>query len=152
MKDYESADVEINRYKLEEVCSQNPSQVQYFNELLAEAKIARDELYYLIKRTIAEVELEHRRNPPKDVKMTDSTVTALTESDKKVIAARNAWVNANEDVYFYEAQVTALDDKRAELKNLVSLWIGGYYSNPGSSPSNEMISTDIRRKLSSKED
>lgn len=138
-------DVKLNRFKLDEESQKNPSLVHYYGELLATAKAERDKAYNKVKFMMAQTEMDYRMNPPRDIKITEATITALIETDNKVLIVKEELVKAQEKVYHLEAAVTALDDRRSELKNLTQLWIAGYYSVPGIRQND--IAQDMRNKL-----
>lgn len=144
-EDFEE-DVKLNRFKLDEEAQKNPSLVQFYGEQLAEAKTIRDKAYNAVKLIEAQKELDYRANPPDGIKITESVISALVEADKDVIKIKEAEQKAKEKVYFIESAVSALDDRRSEIKNLTQLWIAGYYSVPGVSQDNGGA-MEMRRKL-----
>lgn len=129
-------DVALNQYKLNEEAEINPSLMQYYSDLLAEAKAAKDATENKLKMTMAEVELEVRRSDPKTYKLekfTEAVITSLVETDDRVKSLKSEVLDAKEDVYTYEGAVDALRDRSSMIKVLQALWCGGYYAANGSS-------------------
>ena len=128
------SDVALNRNGLDEEAELNPSLLQHYNDLLAEAKAERDRLDNQLKQATAEVEIRIRKTEPKALgleKFTDAVVAALVGSDLELKSIKKELLDAKEELYTYEGAVDALHDKSDMIKVLTSLWIGGYYAANG---------------------
>lgn len=127
-------DIALNRNGLDEEAELNPSLLQHYNDLLAEAKAERDRLDASLKQTMAETEIRIRKSDPKAFgleKFTEAVITSLVETDLEVKSTKKELLDAKEELYTYEGAVDALHDKSDMIKVLTSLWIGGYYAANG---------------------
>lgn len=122
-------EVQINRYRLDECCEENAELVQRYNALLAEAKVEKDRLTYELSLVKAKAELGYRANPPDGLKVTEGVIAALVADTEEVQQAEKALLAAKAAVYRLEAVASSFDDRRSELKNLTTLWVGGYFGD-----------------------
>ena len=132
-KDFKS-DVGLNQYALNDEAELNPSLLQHYSELLAEARSERDRSEAKLKQLLAETEIRIRKSDPKShrlEKFTEGSIAALIEMDVDILTARRNLLDAKEDAYTYEGAVDALHDKSDMIKTLTSLWIGGYFAANG---------------------
>lgn len=150
IKEFSVKDISINKFKLHEECEKNPSLFGFFGEELAKARIFRDKATNNVKYTMAHAELFYRQNPPKDIKITEQSVSCLVEVDSEVIKAKGAEHEAKEKVYHLEAVMNALEARKYDLKNLTHLWIAGYYAIPGMTSEDENA-MELRKNLNFKE-
>lgn len=123
-------DVKINRFKLAEECEQHSSLYQYYADLLADARTKVDSSKDRLNVVEAKLELDIRTNPPENLKITDSVVKALVQSDEKVEKQKEDLREAKRGLYHLEVAVTSLEHRKRQLDNLVQLLIAGYYSAP----------------------
>lgn len=137
-------DVGLDRFKLEEESEALSSIYAYYASQQAEAHTEADKAKKELDRIRAAKELYLRRNPPMDIKLTESTVTALVQEASEVIEAENNLLTANEKLYNLDSAIYALNQKKSGLDHLVSLWERGYYSQEGSRKAEETYD-DIRR-------
>lgn len=143
-------DIRINKYKLEEECEKHPSLYYRYSELLAQAKNERDDELDRLAVVLANVEVEIRKDPPIDCKLTENLIKALIEENKKVISQKSKVRECKKQVHILEAAVNAIEHRKSMLNNLVQLYIKGYYSKPGEIKNNNItdsISDDIRKDL-----
>lgn len=121
-------DVRINRFKLDEECEIHPSAYLYYAEQYAEARKKRDAAKDRLDYVLGMRETHIRRNPPDDMKITESVVTALLAQDSEVLTAKDEYRLAQGEVDTLYAAVSAFDHRRSQLDNLVSIWSKEYYS------------------------
>lgn len=132
-KDFKK-DVALDQYKLNEEAELNPSLMQHYCELLAQARGAKDAAENKVKLKMAEAELAIRRSDPKAFsldKFTEAVISSLVETDKDVKALKQELLDAKEDLYIYEGAIDAFKDKSNMIKVLQALWIGGYFAANG---------------------
>lgn len=127
-KDF-SADIKVDKYHLDEESEMSASILSHYAELNAEAKGEVDKAENALKLTMAKRDLDYRSNPPGIMKITESVIASLVESDEEVIELKEELRKAKEKSYRYYAAVDALHDKSARLHDLVDLWMKGYYTN-----------------------
>lgn len=123
----------LNRYALDVEASESAANLQTYGAELAKAKTARDSASAQEEVTRSAVSLKVRKANPLDYglsKFTEDSIEAIVNTDQEVVDAVKALLKAKEDVYLLEAAVNALNDKSSRIKDLVSLWIGGYYAEP----------------------
>lgn len=123
-----SDDVKVDKYALDEEMEMNPSLLDQYGTKYAEARAEQDRLEVQIKYLSAKKALEFRKNPPSDVKVTDSTIEALVNSDEELNNLKNDLNDAKEDVYTYYSALESLRDKGLRLHDLMELYKTGYYS------------------------
>jgi hypothetical protein len=143
-------DRKINRYRLDEEAEKQAATYGFYADRLAEAKSNRDSQKANLEYIEAKVGLQMRENPPENIKVTDSTISNLVSCNDDVQSAKNKYLEEQALVNKLEAIVTAMEHRRSQIKNLTMLWIGGYYSVPGSSREDEQssrVSEAMRDKL-----
>lgn len=139
-------DVQINRFKLDEENEIQPALYNLYASQQAEAKAARDttkDKYELVR---SQRELYYRRNPPEDLKVTESVISSLTDSDTEVQEAKKELQKATEAVYALDAALGALDNRRSALNNLVELFVKDYYNNNRQEDMSENAISSNRRR------
>jgi hypothetical protein len=125
--------VKLDRYALDVEASQSAANLQTYSAELATAKATKDMADSELDIIIAETSLKVRGSDPLNYgisKFTEDSIKAIVETDKEVLTAKKNLLDAKERVYLFESSVNALNDKSGQIKNLVSLWIGGYYAEP----------------------
>jgi len=138
--------IRINPLKLDDACVENPSLLRYYGESLGEARGKRDTAKIQVARIRAIADLTYRQNPPKDVKITESTIAALVTENEEVQKAEDDLLESSKEVYELESIIDALQDRRSELKNLTELWIGGYFGTPSTSGKDQQRE-DLHQKM-----
>lgn len=122
-------DVKINRFKLAEECEVQPSVYAFYAEEYAKARADRDAEKDKLDLILGQREMYLRRNPPEDVKVTESVVNALLIQDTEVQDAKERFRKAQAKVDILYASTASLEHRKAMLDNLVSIWNKEYYSN-----------------------
>jgi preprotein translocase subunit SecA len=125
--------VTLDRYALDVEASQSAANLQTYSKELAQKRADRDSASLAVDVMRAEVSLKVRSSDPQTYglsKFTEDSIGAIVETDKEVLEVQTNLLKAKEQVYLYEAAVNALNDKSGQIKNLVSLWCGGYYAEP----------------------
>ncbi len=161
------ADVQINRFRLEICCEEQPSIYLYWAELRAEARSTMEALMEEVKileedltAIRAKEELGIRTSKPEKFgldKFTESSIAALLESSEaiekhrwKIKEARQRLIEAKTRFNELDAAVEALEHRRDSLKVLKDLYLGGYYANPEGTDGGDSIRSAIREKLNKK--
>jgi len=121
------ADCRINKYRLDDECSEQSSKYLYYSELQAGAKDQESSDQDALERIKAEVEMKIRENPPEGVKITEGSVKALVDSSKEVEEARKRLREARNYRHRVDAVVNSLGHRKAMLDDLTVLWSKGYY-------------------------
>jgi hypothetical protein len=145
-------DIQINKYKLEEECERHSGMYFYWAQKLADAKSELNRAEDKLKLTNADRELFLRShwNDDKYGKMTEGGVKAVLECDSKVIEQKATVNKAQEEVNSLNAAVSALEHRKSELDNLVTLLVKGFYSAPNGGKRegvNESASRELRGNL-----
>lgn len=123
-------DIKLDRFNLEMESEKQASLYQYWSEQLANAKHERDRMENRLKVRSAEVELDIRRSPPTDVKITESVVTALVQTNVELEALRAQLHEQHKEVAILDGAVRAFEQKKSMIEIQTRLWAAGYYSNP----------------------
>lgn len=153
-ENYEGRNIEedrkLNRYRLDEEAETQAEAYGWWAERLAEAKSMRDTAKVYMEYTTDSTAFSIRRTPPEDMKITEALISNLVATDPVVRKAKDDYLAAQAAVNVLEAHVTAMEHRRSQIKNLTMLWIGGYYSVPGTSRDDEnsvKVSEGIRDGL-----
>lgn len=128
-KDF-SKDIHPNKYDLDGECEKQSNLYFDYMEELSKAKTERDRAKIKLKQLSAVIELEYRKNPPKEIKITESVIESLVQTDKRVKEQEEILIKMNEIVFTLENAVEAIKCKKSMIQELDSLWMTGYYSVP----------------------
>lgn len=124
-------DVKIDKMHLELENEWYPAKYQFYSDALASARneleLAKDNL----EATEARRELYWRRNPPDDLKVTESVITALVNDDGEVQKAKELVRVAQETVNTLYSATNSLDKVGTAIDNLTKLAIAKYYQTTG---------------------
>lgn len=148
-------DVKIDRYKLEEECTEHPSIYWYWTEQLMEARAELDKIKTQYDLVVAETELYLRKNPPEGIKVTEATIAALVVTNGDVHKKRDEMDAAKKKVNLLAGAVQSLEHKKSQLDNLRHLCISGYYSRSEGNKTKsgmDQAEDDSRTGLNKKED
>ena len=108
-----------------------PAKYRFYSDALAgarnELELAKDNL----DATEARRELYWRRNPPDDLKVTESVITALVNDDGEVQKAKEMVRAAQETVTTLYSATNSLDKVGTAIDNLTKLAIAKYYQTTG---------------------
>ena len=124
-------DVKINRNQLEKECEKHSSLYFRYSDMEANAKAEKDAASDALDLIMSEKDEFYRANPREGMKITESTIKAWVTADPEVIAAKETLQKAKAACYRFGAMVSAMDHRKSQLNNLVSLFIHNYYSEPG---------------------
>lgn len=123
--------IAINKYKIVDECATHASNYHLIAEEYANKKVELDSLQDNLKLTLAEEEMRIRTNwADTDGKMTESSVAAKLILSLKVKEAKEAIRDKQKEVNILDAAKDAMEHRKHNLDNLVSLLIGGFYSTP----------------------
>ena len=122
-------DLKIDKFNLDIMAERMPELIQYWGQVKVEAESAKDRLYANYKLLKNEKNLAYRKNPPEGVKITESVIDSLVESDKDVVKAHSDFLDAQENYATYEVAFTAIRDKSSRVRDEISLWLGGYFGD-----------------------
>jgi 1,2-phenylacetyl-CoA epoxidase PaaB subunit len=124
-------DVKIDKLKLDAECEVQGGMYYHYAQQRALAIAEADEAADKLKALEAEKELYYRRNPPADLKVTESVIAALVMDDTDIQAQREVVRRTKHAVDTLYAITTALDHRKSALDNLTKLQVSAYYSaNP----------------------
>lgn len=123
-------EIKINRFKLDLACENQSSLYLQYAEELSTVKSELNELKNKVKIVRAEVELNIRRNPPPDLKITEAVIAGLVEIDGKVKEVEQELINKQNEVNHLVAIVESFAQRKDMIRDLVSLQIAGFYSDP----------------------
>lgn len=122
--------VEINDLKLGQECRRLPYDYLRFANLSADARRDVDEAKADLELTEAEVSAEIRANPEDHgvAKVTEAGLKELVAVNKRVQQKAQILRKAQHEANLAAAVVSALDQKKNSLKNLVELHGMGYFA------------------------
>jgi hypothetical protein len=138
----------INKYHLPEECERHVSAYHYWAEQAAEAKSDLNDLETALKLIIAQTEIKLRTkwNDVKYGKQTDAAVKAAIEINTEVMTTKQEICAMQRRVNILAAEVYTMEHRKAELDNLVTLFIKGFYAAPHGGKQ-ETPTDEIQRKL-----
>jgi hypothetical protein len=128
--------LKIDKYALDVEAERIPSQIQEYGELRNEKEAEKDRLYALYKVTKNEKNLYYRKNPPADIKVTESVIESLVEVDPQVREAHVVFLQAQEEFGTYDVFYQALRDKSSKVRDLINLFGMGYFAPAGKKAKN----------------
>jgi len=126
-------DLEIDKDNLDVECMDQARRFMKWSVTYAEAIRARDEAKRQASILKSNFNLAVRSRPDDygiGSKPTVDSVAAVVDSSEEVSKAETAVSDAQYAVNIFSAAKEALDQRRAMLERLVSLYISGYYSEP----------------------
>lgn len=121
-------DARLNKLDLANETEKQSMILQYYYEKLAQAKGARDKAVIALDLREAELNLEFRRNPPPDLKVTEAVIESLVATHSDIVELTQDLAEMKEELYLYEGAVETLRAKGEMLKLEVQLFNAGYYS------------------------
>jgi hypothetical protein len=145
LRDFET-DVRIDRFALDIECEQHPSKYLYWSQILANKKHELDKAKGKLHLIESEANLRYRKEPKDDIKVTESTINAMLDTDPGVIKVKEEIAKIGHEFSIISSVVNALEHKRSELNNLVQLQLAGYYSGIKTS-STDNIADEVKTNL-----
>lgn len=129
-----SADVEIDPNALDVEWMRQSSLFYKYGKMLAKARDEMDRAKSNVDLEEAKTSLVVRENPEKYVseglKITEGVISSVIESLPNVINAKKEYDSARYEFNLIQAAVSAMDQKKAALENLVRLNGQAYFSSP----------------------
>jgi 1,2-phenylacetyl-CoA epoxidase PaaB subunit len=122
-------DVKIDKLKLDAECEVQGAMYYHYAQQRALAIKEADEAADKLKALEAEKELYYRRNPPADLKVTESVISALVVDDRDVQAQLEEVRRTKHAVDMLYSITTAMDHRKSALDNLTKLQVSAYYSS-----------------------
>jgi hypothetical protein len=125
-------DLEIDPNNLDVACLDQARRFMKWSITYAEAIRTRDEEKRKTTIVKSNINLDVRTRPEQYglTKPTEGSISAVVDSSEEVNKAETALSDAQYAVNIFSAAKEALDQRRAMLERLVSLYISGYYSQP----------------------
>jgi len=125
--------LEIDEYNLEQEWSRQPKLFFEWAKKAADSRLKMDEAKTAVEITRAEVDSEVRANPARfgiEGRITEKVVeAAVCQSSRYAGAVRKLGV-AKHRYDVLSALVSALEQRKSALENLVRLYLSNYYSEP----------------------
>lgn len=146
-------DISINKYKLDEECLSHPTLYFNYADACVQAKLAVSRASDKLSLVKAEANISIRDDlSSRGIKFTESIIASEVEKHPNVIKARDELREAEETYSRLQVAVQAMDARRAELDNLVKLYLAGYFAEPhataqASERVNDRVSDSIRKNL-----
>jgi len=136
--------VKIDRYNLSNECVEHSSRYLEICEEYVEAKNKYLKAQDKLDLVLAETDIYYRTHWDDTWgKMTESYIKNTVTLNENVIKATEEVRQAQYELGILESAKNAFDSRKAMLNDLVSLLIGGFYSNP----SDNNIEDNIRRRM-----
>lgn len=143
MEDF-SKILEINKLQLDKEWQELPSYYAYYSEELNKKRAEKDKLLQQINVLRAEKDLYYRRNPPYDVKITESVVQSLIECDSDISTRKEKLQELDAQIALLYTAVNSIEMKKTALEYLTKLYLSGYY---GTKNMTDLIGDEIRENL-----
>ena len=130
-RDYD-ADLSINPMELDIEWIQQPRKYRYWSELLAEAKRELDRAKAEVPIVHSKLAMQIRKNPTafSIEKVTESTVEAAINVHADFIEITNRVIDLRYNVDILSSAVTAFEQRKTALENLVKLLGQQYFAAP----------------------
>lgn len=144
-----SEDLKIDKFDLDTEAEMHAASYDYWSQRLADARSEKDDADDRVTLIMSEVELEIRKNPPQDLKVTEQVIKSLVLADKRVQEYKKELREIKEDVYHLDAAVKAMEHRKGKISDLVDLYVSGYFSKPEGRRRgvNRQVGDEIRRNL-----
>jgi len=126
----------INKFNLEDECQ---NQCVLYNEVSqlasdfkSEARKAKEKHDYIFNK----VQFDIRKNPTNYGidKITESVITTVATINEEVINAKQEWLMAEEVASAFITLVNSVEQRKSMLRDLVQLFVFGYYNNYNTKP------------------
>jgi len=136
-------DLQIDRFRLEEECVDQPRRFMKWSEEFAEAIFKRDKAKQNLKIVSAQTQQKVRMDPEQHGcvagarGVTEGSIQAVLDTHPEILAAEDKLLEAEKNLQILKAAKEAFDDRKRQLTNLVHLILGQYYSDPGKSAESE---------------
>jgi hypothetical protein len=132
MADLSKTDFEIDRFRLDDEWVRQAGLYSSYAGAAADARRAYDEAKNRVIVTRAEVEMDVRENPEDHglTKITETAVKTAVEMATAVQLAEQSVIKARHAIEVIQGACAALDHKKYALRDLVSLHLADYYSEP----------------------
>lgn len=150
-------DISINKWKLDEECVSHASIYYNYASACADARNELSKAKDRLKLTLADRYLEIKKyHVEQGDKVTEAMLANEVDSDSDVVEAREKVLECEDTLEHIMAGVSAMEQRRNELDNLVKLYCAGYFSTPVSSGIDRKDDTDnasmsIRKRKNVKE-
>lgn len=125
--------LEIDEFNLEKEWTRQPKLFFEWAKTAADARLAMDEAKAAVEVAKAEADSEVRANPQRygiDGKMTERMVEAAVVQMDTYVEALKKYGEARNRYEVLSALVSALEQRKTALENLVKLHLASYYSEP----------------------
>ena len=147
-------DVSIDKFNLDAEWVRQSSLYLKYGEKHAEARAVVDKLKKQLRIIQAEKALEIRKDPESFgfQKVTDKIVADLVDSSDEVKSINKQLYQAKHNEEMLSASVSAMEQKKKALENLVSLYLTGYFSKPNANLDKQIDKNAWFKKQLQKED
>jgi len=129
----EESILEIDEHNLEREWTRQPTLYFRWAQQAADARLAMDEAKATVEIARAEVDSEVRADPERfgiNGKLTEKAVEATISQSTACIGAVRRFGKAKHRYDIMSALVSALEQRKSALENLVRLHLANYYSEP----------------------
>ena len=139
----------INPMELDVECRNQPEKFEMVGQLATRAKAlsrkAKDQLDY----TESDLKSKVRKDPVKFglVKVTEGGVTETVEIQKELQDAKREYIELSQLADGFSVLVNSMEQRKAMLRDLVSLYIHKYYSNQSLSGEEKSLDKDFEEDL-----
>ena len=124
-------DLKIDQDSLDMECIRQPKLYMQYAEQVAEAERALNNSKLTLDIARANTDSDIRKDAKeKGEKVTEAIVANKILADKDIIKQMEVVNNYRKNYSILQSAVKAMDHKKTMINNLVSLWIGSYFSTP----------------------
>lgn len=127
-------DLAIDPEQLDVACVAQAETFFKWAERSITARSEMDRLDLVLKVTEARLSADVRRNPESyglEGRLTEANYKAAVMQSDKYMEAHDAWLNAREEYNLLDKGVDAMDMKKRQLENLITLHGQQYFAGPG---------------------
>lgn len=117
-------DLAIDFMDLQPAVAMQASLYGYYSDKAVDARAERDSAVNELDRVTSAIELEIRKNAADTgAKITEGKVTALVETDERIVALKALVVEKNKELQKVETKCRALDHKRSMVECAVRMML-----------------------------
>jgi len=135
-------DICIDKHSLDHEWLQQAEKYAYYSQIAVESVYIRDKAKMTIETVEATVEKEIRSTPVKfglTEKVTEAAIRAVLVTDRRVLEAREAYLEAVKNAALANSAQQAIGDLKKSLEYLTQLFLSHYWAEP-------RLSSDLAQK------
>ena len=121
-------DVKIDKFNLMDENAIQPMMYEYYAEVYNDLKTQKAKVEAQLELVVSQKKLQYKRNPPDDIKITDSTLDALVTMDADVQEVKQKLLQVVAELNVASTAFFSIAQRTSSLDNMTKLANGTYYT------------------------